>query len=553
MRRSPLPLLLAACLAAGAALCRPPTLRWDVERPRAATMDWQGWHGETLTLQPRFLDYGSPVSLAGAMATGYWQTNGMGSAWWSSPAAVVTSDPGRVSWTFAPTNDVGAASYTYFIGVSVAAGSAYRATGRLTLKGSPGRAAAMLPPPEVFAGLQAVSNALAQALQDETQDRAAAVAAEALAREQADAAEALLRTSADVETRTLIQESTNGVVAAAERVTAPDCGSWVAVEEGTSWLYVTESTVVTNGVVMRVDALLSNGTWFLNAGDYFFTGSWVDGEWIGTAAWPGSEWGLTLYIAPANGTAEVQSLEMQDGGLLGTLPMPAMLEPADQMTEGGPATLLWDTSSFLVTNRQAQATVGRAALEAGSTNLAHEAKLDPHAQYMTQSEVDLTIGTHFRACYSPSLTLPAGMWGMVEGLTPLSNYADGGYNEFSCFRFKFDASGVLGGYVFPPTNHAANVLVLTVPVFALANPGKVARVRVDVCDVAASPTLDTGSPTLASLSTAGLYTLLVTNQFAALTATSRPQIRVVMPADATGPTNYCYVMSHQLRAKWVAP
>jgi hypothetical protein len=138
-------------------------LRWDASIERPAFVDFAVYQGETIALTPRLLTYGAAVSLTNATATLYWQTNGMAAAWWTAPATVSTTEPGRISATWAPTNDVGAAQYSFFIRATLAdSSSVYRAFGTLTMRASPGYAPTAAPAP----GYQWVSPADMQAAID---------------------------------------------------------------------------------------------------------------------------------------------------------------------------------------------------------------------------------------------------------------------------------------------------------------------------------------------------------------------------------------------------
>lgn len=120
--------LAAALLAALNALSI--TVEWEVDAERARSETISAYHGETLTLAPDFGDTNITASVI------YYQTNGMGSAWWSTDSLV-----------FHPTNDIGAASYRFFVAAEDAAGRVYRANGTLRLLDSPGFVPNALPLP----------------------------------------------------------------------------------------------------------------------------------------------------------------------------------------------------------------------------------------------------------------------------------------------------------------------------------------------------------------------------------------------------------------------
>jgi len=145
-------------------------LRWDASIERPAPVDFAVYQGETIALTPLLLTYGAALSLTNATATLRWQTNGMGALWWSSPATVSTTEPGRISATWGPTNDVGASQYSFFFKVTLSdSSSVYRAFGTLTMRSSPGYAPTAAPPPAYQwvtpDDMQAASNALASAIQ----------------------------------------------------------------------------------------------------------------------------------------------------------------------------------------------------------------------------------------------------------------------------------------------------------------------------------------------------------------------------------------------------
>lgn len=91
-------ILLAAlpggCIPAIAAV----PLRWTVETSRATPQRIDIYRGETVTVAADLTSYGRPLALEGEAAL-YLQTNGMGSAWWTVPATVVSN---RIEATLAP-------------------------------------------------------------------------------------------------------------------------------------------------------------------------------------------------------------------------------------------------------------------------------------------------------------------------------------------------------------------------------------------------------------------------------------------------------------------
>lgn len=106
-------------------------LAWTVETSRAQVAQFEAYRGETLDLEATMKSYGSPLATP-AQPSLYWQTNGMGAAWWTAPATA-SGNVLRATWT--PTNDCGAAAYNCFIGGPDAT---YRAAFRLRMLHSPG-------------------------------------------------------------------------------------------------------------------------------------------------------------------------------------------------------------------------------------------------------------------------------------------------------------------------------------------------------------------------------------------------------------------------------
>ena len=107
-------------------------LRWTVETSRVQPAVFDAVRGETLDLEATFNAYGKPLELAFNGASIYWQTNGMGSAWWTE-AATVSSN--RILATFTPSMDPGANSVVGFLG---SPGSNYRAAFTIRFRHGPG-------------------------------------------------------------------------------------------------------------------------------------------------------------------------------------------------------------------------------------------------------------------------------------------------------------------------------------------------------------------------------------------------------------------------------
>ena len=124
-------------------------IRWTVETSRVQPAVFDAYQGETLILEATMQSYGKPFAITGDDIRIYWQTNGMGGAWWSAPASVKVGQSGErdtyaATWT--PSMDAGAAVYSCFIGQP---GGNYRAEFRLRLRPSPGSTPNTLRLPDV--------------------------------------------------------------------------------------------------------------------------------------------------------------------------------------------------------------------------------------------------------------------------------------------------------------------------------------------------------------------------------------------------------------------
>ena len=117
-------------------------LRWTVETSRVQPAVFDAYQGETLSLEATMQSYGSPLATP-VQPSLYWQTNGMGAAWWTAPA---TASGNVLRATWSPTNDCGGTVYNCFIGQ---AGGNYRAAFRLRMLPSPGYTPNHLPLPTV--------------------------------------------------------------------------------------------------------------------------------------------------------------------------------------------------------------------------------------------------------------------------------------------------------------------------------------------------------------------------------------------------------------------
>ena len=136
-------------------------LKWTVETSRAQPATFEAYQGETLDFEATLQSYGKPLE-APVQYAFYWQTNGMGSAYWAKEV-VVDSRSGRneddnsslqlqlqtttnvLFATWSPEMDVGAKAYNCFIGLS---NSIYHAAFQLRLRPSPGAVPNELPLPQ---------------------------------------------------------------------------------------------------------------------------------------------------------------------------------------------------------------------------------------------------------------------------------------------------------------------------------------------------------------------------------------------------------------------
>ena len=125
-------------------------LRWTVETSRATPATFEAYQGETLDFEATLQSYGKPLE-APVQYAFYWQTNGMGSAYWSAPCTVPGAfsprgaDTNTLRATWLPSYDVGARAYNCFIGLS---NSIYHAAFQLRLRPSPGAVPNELPLPQ---------------------------------------------------------------------------------------------------------------------------------------------------------------------------------------------------------------------------------------------------------------------------------------------------------------------------------------------------------------------------------------------------------------------
>ena len=118
-------------------------LEWT-RRPDSTTpANFTAHQGETLEFCCTFRGFGELPFGDGGDVRLYFQTNGMGEAWWSAPATV-SSNEVRAVW--GPEMDVGASRWVFFFGTP---GVVY-SSAIVRLVPSPGFAPGTLPPPAVF-------------------------------------------------------------------------------------------------------------------------------------------------------------------------------------------------------------------------------------------------------------------------------------------------------------------------------------------------------------------------------------------------------------------
>ena len=131
-------------------------LCWERVPNRPAPAQFDVFHGESLDFRCTFTGFGAPPFAGAADVRLWYQTNGMGAAWWSIPA---TASSNRLSAVLGPSADPGAERLTVFFG---APSNAYAAA-QVRFRNSPGATPNHLDPPSVLdwqAELAAATNAL---------------------------------------------------------------------------------------------------------------------------------------------------------------------------------------------------------------------------------------------------------------------------------------------------------------------------------------------------------------------------------------------------------
>lgn len=209
------PILIAfLALPAPAALLAAVPVRWTVETSRVQPAVFDVVRGESIALEATLQSYGKPLETAPEDAWRiYWQTNGMGSAWWSAPARA-TGNVLRASWT--PAMDPGAPAVTGFIGST---GDNYRASFQLRFRHGPGATPNALPLPTTRIDFAAVEVANAPWLEEES-DPTVPAWAKAAAKPTYTAGEVGAYTKAEVDAKGYATKAVTNGLASAETVDA---------------------------------------------------------------------------------------------------------------------------------------------------------------------------------------------------------------------------------------------------------------------------------------------------------------------------------------------
>ena len=144
----------ALCVTALCVAAEP--LVWERRPNRPAPAQFDTFHGETLDFRCTFAGFGALPFSEGSDVRLWYQTNGMGAAWWSVPATVASN---VVSAAWPPSADPGANRVSFFFG---APSNAYAAA-QVRFRNSPGAHPNDLDPPSILdwqAELAAATNAL---------------------------------------------------------------------------------------------------------------------------------------------------------------------------------------------------------------------------------------------------------------------------------------------------------------------------------------------------------------------------------------------------------
>ena len=209
------PILIAfLALPAPAALLAAVPVRWTVETSRVQPAVFDVVRGESIALEATLQSYGKPLETAPDDAWRiYWQTNGMGSTWWSAPARA-TGNVLRASWT--PAMDPGAPAVTGFIGST---GDNYRASFQLRFRHGPGALPNALPLPTTRIDFAAVEVANAPWLEEES-DPTVPAWAKAAAKPTYTAGEVGAYAKAEIDAKGYVTKAVTNGLASAETVDA---------------------------------------------------------------------------------------------------------------------------------------------------------------------------------------------------------------------------------------------------------------------------------------------------------------------------------------------
>lgn len=132
---------LAAAAFATVGDAAPIPQEWAVDVTRVKQYQFQANRGDTMELKATFWHNGEPFDLGGDAFRLYWQTNAMGSVYWSAPATAASN---TVSAVFANTMDPGAPIVYGFLG---ATSGNYRASFSIRYAPGPGAVPNELPLP----------------------------------------------------------------------------------------------------------------------------------------------------------------------------------------------------------------------------------------------------------------------------------------------------------------------------------------------------------------------------------------------------------------------
>lgn len=295
---------------------------WEADTSAAKPASKDLYRGETLLLRPLYLDHGAPAHTNGMTFTLFWQTNGMGSAWWSDPTN---------AFLWSPDRDTGADRYTLFIRAQSPGGTSYRANALLRMLPSPGFSPADAPPPSYYPTLAAdlAPYLLSQIPPYDPPGSAAAVqsnlTAEVQARIQADN---LLQQqiTALAECASLTGSVSAASADTALRLASPDTNWWISVDSGTATLYHVTHTadLILSGSNLE-SGLVESNPWTLRPEPYNGRGVWVgtlesvfwvsaDNRWV-LSGMPEAPYHSVLYAIEADQPVGLWTAVLGEGTL----------------------------------------------------------------------------------------------------------------------------------------------------------------------------------------------------------------------------------------------